>query len=142
MTIMMLSYPAILTPDTDGIVLVDFPDVPIAHSVANDRRDVLANAIDALETAFELYVEQGKPVPLPSSGPGATCICVPPHSTARVLLWNEMLAQKMRDVDLADRLGVPLTQIRTLFRLTQPCDTDLIEKARGVLERHASSRNR
>lgn len=84
-----LDYPITLTPDTNGTLLVGFPDVPIANSVGDDRADALANAIDALESAFEIYINEGKPMPLPSSDLGDAYVSVPAELADKILSWNE-----------------------------------------------------
>jgi antitoxin HicB len=48
----MLQYPVSLEQDSNGTVLVSFPDIPEAHTYGADAGDALARAADALETAF------------------------------------------------------------------------------------------
>lgn len=62
----MNGYPVILTRDTNGTFLVDVVDIPEAHAVGEDEAEALHNAIDAIETALEMYAEQRRPIPLPS----------------------------------------------------------------------------
>jgi antitoxin HicB len=93
----MLSYPVTLTQDSNGSLLVGFPDVPNANSVGSNREEALANATDALETAFEIYVEQRRPIPMPAPvKDGEASVTLPALSTAKVLLWNEMLSEQIR----------------------------------------------
>jgi antitoxin HicB len=61
----MFDYPVILTPD-DGAVLVNFPDVPEAITFGADTDEALMYAVDALETALSFYVDDRKPLPVPS----------------------------------------------------------------------------
>ena len=53
----MLRYPAKLERDSNGTILVSFPDVPEAHTFGDDREEALARAVDALETAFIGYTK-------------------------------------------------------------------------------------
>lgn len=62
-----LRYWAVLTPDELGGYCVTFPDVPEAITQGDSLEDALMMGADALETAFEFYVEDGRPFPLPSS---------------------------------------------------------------------------
>lgn len=84
----MLQYPLSLEKDDNGTLLVGFPDIPAVHSVGDDVEDALANALDAFETAFDLYVESGRPMPLPGSAPGQHRLSVPAHLTERIRHWN------------------------------------------------------
>jgi antitoxin HicB len=130
----MLSYPVTLTPDSNGSLLVGFPDVENANSVGTDPQEALAHAIDALKTAFEICIDERRPIPLPSPvRHGETSVTLPAQSTAKVLLWNEMLAQQVRKAELARRLGVQQPQIDRLFDLTQSSGIDLIERAAKAL---------
>jgi antitoxin HicB len=62
----VLVYPVTLTPDTNDTYLVTFPDIPEAISVGDDEEDALRNARDALETAFDIYSDAGREMPVPS----------------------------------------------------------------------------
>lgn len=53
----MLTYPYTLTPDTNGALLVLFPDFPEAANVGDDEQDAHVNALEALE-AFMLGTSQ------------------------------------------------------------------------------------
>jgi antitoxin HicB len=130
----MLNYPITLHRDTNNSILVGFPDVPEANSVGDDEEQARVNAADALLTALEIYFDERRPVPLPSAPrKGQTTVRLPALPTAKVLLWNEMLAQKMRKADLARRLGVHMPQIDRLFDLNHPSRIDFVEKAAHAL---------
>jgi antitoxin HicB len=132
----MLSYPVTLAPDSNGTVLVGFPDIPNANSVGHDRNDALAQARDALETAIEMHIDEGRSVPMPSSSAAATAhISLSALATAKVLLWNEMHERKITKAELASRLGISSSQIEQLFALSQPTTLELIEQAAAALGR-------
>lgn len=84
----MLQYPLSLEKDDNGTLLVGFPDIPAVHSVGDDVEDALANALDAFETAFDLYVESGRPMPLPGAALGQHSLSVPASLTERIQRWN------------------------------------------------------
>lgn len=84
----MLQYPVSLEEDDNGALLVGFPDIPEAHSVGDDVEDALANALDAFETAFDLYVEDGRPLPAPGAPLGKHTLSVPAHLAERIQRWN------------------------------------------------------
>lgn len=60
----MLDYPVILEAQPEGGFVVTFPDVPEAITRGED--EALLYAVDALETALSFYVDDRKPLPVPS----------------------------------------------------------------------------
>lgn len=130
----MLNYPIILTPDTNGTFLVGFPDFPEANSVGDDKDDAMINAVDALETALSIYFDERRPVPLPSAAEsGDAVVALPALETAKVLLWNEMFAQKLRKADLARMLDVHTPQVDRLFDLSHSSKIEFVEQAAKAL---------
>jgi antitoxin HicB len=126
----MLNYPVSLTPDSNGTILVGFADIPGAHSVGDNHTEALVEAMDALETALEMYIEQERPVPLPSSSShGEPTVTLGVLATAKILLWNEMRAAQVTRQELAKRLDLPHARIDHLFSLSQPTAVELIERA-------------
>ena len=63
----VIFYPAILTPQPEGGYVVTFPDVPEAITQGDTIDEALDHAIDALETALTFYDECGQPHPVPRS---------------------------------------------------------------------------
>lgn len=137
----MLNYPITLAPDSNGTLLVGFPDIPFANSVGVNREDALANALEALEAAIELYWETGQQVPLPSSDVDAKdAVSLPGLASAKVLLWNDMLTQQVSKTELARLLDVPASRIDGLFDLTETRAAGLVEIAAQRLRERAVSR--
>jgi len=62
----MLEYPVILEAQPEGGFVVTFPDVPEAITQGEDEDEALLYAVDALETALSFYVDDRKPLPVPS----------------------------------------------------------------------------
>ena len=92
----MLAYPVDLKPD-GKFLMVTFPDIPEANSQGDSLDDALGMAKDALESAIDWYIEQGKSVPSPSRPKrGQHLVELPASVAAKVLLLNEMIAQKVR----------------------------------------------
>ncbi len=60
------TYPVKLELDTNNTYLVTFPDVPEAVSVGDDADEALVNALDALESAIEIYFDEKREMPPPS----------------------------------------------------------------------------
>jgi antitoxin HicB len=130
----MMNYPVTLQPDTNGTILVGFPDFPTVNSVGDDEEDALRNAVDAIETALQAYFDGRQPVPLPSAAEtGQRTVALPALSEAKILIWNEMFAQKLRKADLARLLGVHTPQVDRLFDLGHASKLDFVEQAAKAL---------
>lgn len=130
----MLNYPITLTPDSNGTFLVGFPDFPEANSVGDDEEEALLNASDALATALAIYFDARRPVPMPSKpAKGQPVVSLPALEAAKVLLWNEMHAQKIRKAELARRLNVHMPQIDRLFDLKHASKFEFVEQAAKAL---------
>ncbi len=126
----MLVFPVTLTPDTNGSLLVGFIDLPEANSVGEDEGEALLNAVEALE----IYFDERRPVPLPSKvRKGQHAVALSTLASAKVMLWNEMLAQNIRKSDLAKMLDVHMPQIDRLFDLNHSSKMEFVEQAAKVL---------
>ena len=86
------------------------------------------------ETALAIYFDERRPVPLPSAAnTGDAVVALPALETAKVLLWNEMYAQKLRKADLARKLDVHTPQIDRLFDLGHSSKIEFVEQAAKAL---------
>ncbi|OVZ61155.1 HicB family protein [Pigmentiphaga sp. NML080357] len=132
----MLKYSYTLTRDTNGTFLVQFPDIPEAVTVGDTREDARINAREALEAALEIYFDQKRAIPLPSTTPrGSESIVLPALVTAKVLLANEMIAQGIRKAELARRMGLHMPQIDRLLDLRHSSKIETVEAALQQLGR-------
>jgi antitoxin HicB len=132
----MWDYPVKLTKDSDGSVLVSFRDVPEAHTFGADREEALARAVDALETALAMYVEDGKDLPIPRR-PARGQRTVRPSALAAIKLavYAAMRQEGIRKTDLARRLGWHLPQVDRLLDLDHASRLDQVEAALAALGR-------
>ena len=130
----MLSYPIKMKKDTNGSLLVTFPDIPEATTSAHTDASVSRIARDALESALEFYFEDGRPVPMPSAPKrGQQTVTLPASMSAKVLLLNEMLAQKVRPADLARLLGTTPQVVNRLTNLKHATKIDgLVDAFRAL----------
>jgi antitoxin HicB len=126
----MYSYPVNLEKDTNGSLLVTFPDIPEAASVGDDEDEALLNALDALESAIEIYFDEKREVPTPSKArKGQRAVTLPALVTAKVLLANEMIRQGVRKAELARRLELHMPQVDRLLDPRHSSKLDTIERA-------------
>ena len=126
----MLAYPVKLKTDTNGSLLVTFPDIPEAATSAHNQMKALINALEALESALEFYFEDGRPVPMPSAPKrGQQTVTLPASMSAKVLLLKEMLEQNVRPADLARLLGTTPQAVNRLTNLRHATKIDGLVEA-------------
>ncbi|URL05947.1 type II toxin-antitoxin system HicB family antitoxin [Avibacterium sp. 21-595] len=126
-------YPAKFKREDDGYT-VTFRDIPEAITCGDDYDDAVNMAKDALLTAMDFYFEDQRAVPLPSKArKGEVLIDLPPSVFAKVLLLNEMLEQKISNVDLAKRIKVKPQEMQRITNLSHSTKIDTIAKALSAL---------
>lgn len=112
----MLRYPAHLEPQKEGGYVVTFPDIPEAITQGEDVDDALLHAADVLESAIDWYIEDSLPIPKPSKlKRGQHLVELPASYAAKILLLNEMAAQRIRPAELARRLKVTPQEVTRLI---------------------------
>ncbi len=127
----MLRYPFKLEAAEEGGFVVSFPDIPEAITQGEDQDDALLQAADALETALDFYLEEGRPVPLPSKPKrNQPVVELPTSLAAKILLLNEMTAQKVRPAELARRLNITPQEVNRLVNIHH---TSKIDGVTGAL---------
>jgi antitoxin HicB len=129
----MLAYPVELTPDTNGTLLVTFPDFPEATTFGDDEADALLRAVDALETVLAARINDRDDISLPSAPGGRACVALPALTAAKVLLYRAMREAGVRKADLARRLGWQGPQVDRLLDLGHASRLDQIEQALAAL---------
>ena len=134
----MLRYPLKLERDTNGTLLVAFPDVPEAHTFGSDRQDALARAADALETALMGYIEDRQPIPQPSPARRGLSVVLPALTEAKLALYAAMRAGRINKTELARRLNCHLPQVDRLLDLRHASRLYQLEAAFRVLGKQLS----
>ena len=114
--------------------MVSFPDIPEALTQGDSREEALANALDALVTAFEFYFEDNERVPDPGEVTG-DFVEVPASVTAKVILLNAYIGSGLTQVELANRMGIKRQEITRVFDLKHSTKIDTIQKALAALGR-------
>lgn len=125
----MLTYPVDLEQDTNGTLLVTFPDFPEAVTFGDDEGDALLRAVDALETVLAARIGDRADIPAPSPAAGRPCVVLPALTAAKVLLYQAMREGGVRKADLARRLGWHGPQVDRLLDLNHASRLDQIEAA-------------
>jgi antitoxin HicB len=129
-----MRFPAKFARAKEGGFVVTFPDIPEAITQGDDKAEAMQAAKDALETALDFYFEAGRRVPTPSRPKrGQRMVELPASVSAKVLLLNEMVAQKVRPAELARRLRVTPQEVTRLIDLRHATKIDGIEGALKAL---------
>ena len=130
----MLRYPAHFEAAKEGGFVVTFPDIPEAITQGESVEDALLHAADVLESALDYYIEEGLPIPAPSKPKrGQHLVELPASYTAKILLLNEMAAQKVRPAELARRLKVTPQEVTRLIDVHHTTKIDGIAGALKAL---------
>ena len=132
-----MKYIMQVTADSNDTYLVTFPAIPFAHTVSDSVTPPYGVVLDALITAFEIYTSQRKPIPMPPKVKKVQAtdqvFVMPLLVTIKVLLWNEMLAQRLRKSDLSERLYAFPVAIDRLFDFRHATQIDFMERAARAL---------
>jgi len=130
----MLQYPANFEAEEEGGYVVTFPDIPEAITQGEDIEDAKRHGADVLESALDWYLESGRTIPAPSKPKrGQHLIELPASLSAKVLLVNEMVAQKVRPAELARRLKVTPQEVTRLINVHHATKIDGIANALKAL---------
>ena len=129
-------FPAQIEPNGDGGFIASFKDVPEALTEAATMEELKTNALDALITAIDFYIEDQRPFPNPSDAtPEDLVVELPPSVIAKILLLNAMVDTKTRPVDLARKMGVPRQEVNRLTDLHHVTKIDTIARALYAMNR-------
>lgn len=129
----MLRYPARFEPE-DGRYVVTFRDIPEAITQGDSIEEAREMASDALLTAMDFYFEDKRPVPAPSrTEKGEELVALPASVSAKILLLNEMLIQKVTPSELARRLNTRPQDVNRIVNLGHATKIDTIAEALAAL---------
>jgi antitoxin HicB len=130
----MLRYPVILEHDTNGTILVNFLDIPEAHTFGDDEDEALMQGVDALESALSMYIDDRRDIPRPSPVRArGKFVVLPALSEAKLALYSAMRAQRIGKAELARRLNCHLPQVDRLLDLMHASRLDQLEAALRVV---------
>lgn len=131
-----MKYPALFKLSESGRYIVTFRDIPEAITQGDNEADAHLMAADALLTAMDFYFEDRRPVPAPSAPEeGERLIDLPLSASAKVLLLNEMLAQKVRPADLARLMDIKPQEVNRIINLGHATKIDTLAAAFKALGR-------
>ena len=136
-----MEYVVTLERDTNDTYWVRCPDIPEMNSVGETVDDALKEALDGLETAFSIYIDMRSVIQAPRPAKdGDYIVRLPIKVAAKVLLFNEMMAQGVTKAEMARRLGGFQTSADRLLSVRHSTRLETIEGAFKVLGRHLDLR--
>ena len=111
-----LEYAVLLTSSEEGGFVVTCRDLPSLVTQGEDRADALAQAADAMDEVFAIYMDDGLSLPPPSKARrGEVLVCPPAETVAKAALHAAMRAAGVNKLQLARRLGVDEKEVRRLL---------------------------
>jgi len=129
-----MRYPATFIPAPEGGFVVTFRDMPEAITQGETMNKAIAMAADALITAMDFYVEDRRPVPMPSQPEvGDQVITLPASAWVKVLLLNAAIEQKISNAELGRRLGMTPSTVQRLFDLQHTTKLDALAAALNAI---------
>lgn len=136
---MNLNYPVKLEAAEEGGFVVTFADVPEAITQGEDRDEAMLRAVDALETALEMYVDAGEALPAPSKlKRGQRTVRPSAQACLALAIYQAMREDGVRKSELARRLAWHLPQVDRVLDLNHASRLDQSEAALAALGRSLS----
>ena len=133
---MDMNYPVEIEAADEGGFVVSFPDVPEAVTQGEDEDEALLRAVDALETALEMYADAGEALPAPSKPNGKQRLVHPTTQVAiKLAVYQAMQEEGVRKSELARRLGWHMPQVDRLLDLRHAGKLAAAESALSALGR-------
>ncbi|HGG5994653.1 TPA: hypothetical protein ACJG4C_003669 [Salmonella enterica subsp. diarizonae serovar 61:r:z53] len=130
----MLKYTIQITRDTTGFMAVCH-DMPKFVTAGETEDEIIALAPEAFEMAVECYMDENIPAPLPSGDVmEAGCVIVLSVTlSAKIELYNTLLASHVSKSELARRMGIPNQNIKRLLSPSTKSRLDTMESAFAAL---------
>ncbi len=134
MAIQRFAYPARLSTDEAGRVLVAFVDIPWAATDGADEAEARAEAVDCLDEAIAACITDGHDIPMPSK-PRKNDRLIPlsPVMAAKAALYQVMRDAGLTKVALARRLGCNEKDVRRMLDPKHPTKIPALSNALAAL---------
>ncbi len=131
---MNVSYPVTLKSYKGGQVGVFFADVPEAITAGKNEIEALDRAQDALTVALSGYLDDGRPLPVPSKPKrGQPVVVLPPRVAIKLAIHEAMYEQRVTQVRLGELLGIEGRQVRRILDLDHESKLSQLEAALAAL---------
>lgn len=132
----MYQYPLELHEESTGVWL-SCPDIPEMNASGDTLGEAFAEALDGMESALSLYVDQRRRIP-DASVPTARSkvLRLPALTVAKIMLWNALLDEGVTRAELAQRLGCSRQVVDRLVDFLHTSKIEQVERALAVLGLH------
>lgn len=112
-----MEFVVALTPNGNGGLLVQFPDVPEAITEGSNRDDALTNAVDALEVALLGRMKDGDDLPKASRSPaiGEETISISAQASAKLAFYEAFRQSGLSRSALARKIGKDEAEVRRML---------------------------
>lgn len=131
---MRFCYPAQLSQDQSGEVMVSFRDLPECLTSGANTAAALSEARDALEEAIAGRIDDGEPIPQPSSRRRSEqLVTAPPDMAAKTEFALAFRNSDLARVALAKRIGVNEKVVRRMLNPRHHTAANRIHKALRAL---------
>jgi antitoxin HicB len=121
------------TDDSPGLA-VFCRDLPELGSYGDDVEHAMREAVDGIETALSIYVDERRSIPAATPPQdGEHIVYLPAVTVAKIVLWNAMMEREMRKADLCRLLGVTQTQGDRLVDFLHTSKMEQLENALAAL---------
>jgi len=129
-----MRYAVNLTPDENGTVIAEVPDLPGVITVGSDASDALDMALDATLTMLCAMMDEAEDIPPPSEiKPGEPFIELPPMAVVKLAIYQGMRDQGVSQLKMAARLHTDPKSVRRLLDLYHRSTWDHLEMALETL---------
>lgn len=123
-----MRLPVYFIKDTNDTILLQSRSLPEFSAVGDSLKEALLNAVDLMETTFDIYMEENRPIPTSSEAKeGEVFVKLPAMASIKVMLYNEALQQGKRRYALGKELGWAPTQIERFFNVKYASKMETIE---------------
>jgi antitoxin HicB len=135
----MYEYPLEIHDEHPGVWLSS-PDIPEMHAAGDTLEEALATAVDAMETALSIYVDERRPIPSPQPRRLGEhhLLRLPALTVAKVALWNAIIVEGVSKSELARRLDVSRVQVDRMIDFLHHSKIEHVERALQELGRRIS----
>lgn len=124
--------------DAPGLA-VSCRDLPQFQSYGDDEEHAMREAVDGIETALSIYVDERRSIPEASAPEdGEFVVHLPAVTVAKIALWNAMMERDMRKADLCRLLGVHQAQGDRLVDFLHTSKMEQLETALAALGKRLS----
>ena len=111
-----------------------FADVPEAITAGTNEVEALDRAQDALVVALSSYLDDGRPLPVPSKAKRSQpMIVLPPRVALKLAIHEAMCGQGVTQVQLGELLGIDGRQVRRILDLDHESKLSQLEAALAAL---------